>query len=139
MIEAPVGRAGAPSVPAKTLVVEDEADLCETCVRLLAQLGHTCLTARTGGEAIALIDAEHPSLVVTDLKMPTLHGLAVTRHARRVSPPVPVIVTTGYSSQEAHEAARQAGATVFLPKPFTAAEFVDAVRRALGLPPSRSG
>src|SRR3990170_6530586 len=69
-------------VSPKTLIVEDEPDLLETCVRLLRQVGHSCLTARSGREAIALIDAEHPDLVVTDLRLPTLNGLAVTRHAR---------------------------------------------------------
>ncbi|MBI3030774.1 MAG: response regulator [Candidatus Rokubacteria bacterium] len=118
----------------KTLIVEDEPDLLETCARLLRQAGHSCLTARSGREAITLIDAEHPDLVVTDLRLPTLNGLAVTRHARQVTPPVPVLLITGYSSTEAKREAQAAGAIVFLPKPFTASEFVDAVNRALGTP-----
>ncbi len=120
-------------VSPKTLIVEDEPDLLETCVRLLRQVGHSCLTARSGREAITLIDAEHPDLVVTDLRLPTLNGLAVTRHARHASPPVPVVLITGYTSPEAKREAQAAGALVFLPKPFSAAEFMDAVNRALGI------
>ena len=121
-------------VSPKTLIVEDEPDLLETCVRLLRQVGHSCLTARSGGEAIALIDTEHPDLVVTDLRLPTLNGLAVTRYARRTSPPVPVVLITGYTSTQAKQEAQAAGAIVFLPKPFSAAEFMGAVNRALGVP-----
>lgn len=118
----------------KTLIVDDEPDLLNTCVRLLRQVGHICLTARTGREAIGLIDTEHLDLVVTDLRLPTLSGLAVARHARRASPPVPVVLITAYHSLEAKREAGAAGAIVYLPKPFSATEFVDAVNRALATP-----
>lgn len=123
-------------VTPKTLIVEDEPDLLETCARLLQQAGHTCLTAHTGRDAIALIDAERPNLVVTDFRLPTMDGLAVARHARRSSPPMPVVLITGYTSSEAQREARAAGASVFLPKPFSAFEFMEAVNRALGASPA---
>jgi len=119
-----------------TLVVDDEPDLLETCVRLLRQVGHSCVTAPSAREAISLIDTRRLDLVVTDLRLPTLDGLAVTRHARRASPPVPVILTTAYTSPEARREAHQAGAAIFLPKPFSADEFIDAVRRALAARPA---
>lgn len=123
-------------VTPKTLIVDDEPDLLATCVRLLRQVGHVCLTAPSGAEAIRLIDAERPSLVVTDLKLPAVDGLAVTRHARRASPPVPVILTTAYGSMDAKRQAREAGATIYLSKPFSTVEFLEAVQRALGAPPT---
>ena len=123
------------SISPRTLIVEDEPDLLETCVRILQQVGHSCLTAPSAREAITLIDTRRPDLVVTDLRLPTVDGLAVARHARRASPPVPVIVTTGYTSPEARRDAYKAGASIFLPKPFTAAEFVEAVKRALSISP----
>ena len=52
------------------LIVDDEADLSETLARLLGRLGHTCLVAASGSEAIRLIDTMTPDLVVTDLHMP---------------------------------------------------------------------
>ncbi len=121
-------------VTPKTLLVDDEPDLVATCVRLLGQIGHRCLTAGTGREAMGLIDAERPDLVVTDLRLPAIDGLAVARHARRASPQTPVILTTGFPSREIRREAEQAWATVYLPKPFSAAEFLDAVRRALKPP-----
>lgn len=113
------------------LIVDDEPDLLETCVRLLRQAGHTCLSAHSGREAISLIDAERPGLVVTDFRLPAIDGLAVARHARRLSPPPAVIVFTAYTSPRARQEAHEAGAVVFLPKPFSAAEFLGAVGRAL--------
>ncbi len=121
-------------VAPKTLIVEDERDLLETCVRLLERVGHTCLTAATAPEAIHLIELERPNLVVTDFRLRTLDGLAVTRPARRLSPPVPVLFTTAYTSGEAKRQAREAGAVLFLPKPFSAADFLDAVNQALAAP-----
>lgn len=118
----------------KTLIVDDEPDLVATCVRLLGQIGHRCLTANTGREAMGLIDAEHPDLVVTDLRLPAIDGLAIARHARRASPPPAVILTTGFTSREVKREAERAGAAVYLPKPFSAVEFLDAVRRALRPP-----
>lgn len=129
----PGGEARRIAVP-KTLIVDDEPDLLVTCARLLEQAGHVCLTAQTGGEAIGLIDAERPNLVVTDLRLPTIDGLAVARHARRLTPPVPVILITAYSTPESKRDALQAGVEVYLPKPFSAAEFLNAVRRALPTP-----
>ncbi len=121
-------------VSPKTLIVDDEPDLLNTCVRLLQHAGHTCLTAHTGPQAISLIDTLRPDLVVADFRLPAVDGLAVTRHARRASPPVPVVLITGYSSSEVRRNAERAGAIVFLPKPFSAAEFLDAVRTALTAP-----
>ena len=118
-------------VSPKTLLVDDEPDLVATCVRLLGQIGHRCLTAGTGREAMGLIDAEHPDLVVTDLRLPTIDGLAIARHARQASPPPVVILTTGFTSREGKREAERAGATLYLPKPFSATEFLDAVRWAL--------
>jgi CheY-like chemotaxis protein len=113
------------------LVVDDEADLVTTCERLLRPLGHLCLTARTGPDAIALIDGGALDLVVTDLRLPGTDGLAVARHARVHSPPIPVVLVTAYDSAWARRAASEAGVGAYLAKPFTNAAFLDTVRRAL--------
>jgi CheY-like chemotaxis protein len=56
-------------VGSRALIVDDELDLLDTLRRLLGRCGYTCLTASSGAEAIALIDAEAPDVVVTDLHM----------------------------------------------------------------------
>jgi CheY-like chemotaxis protein len=117
------------------LVVDDEPDVVANYRRLLGRLGHTCLAATTGPEAMALIDREAPDLVVTDLRLPGADGLAVTRHARLRMPPIPVILMTGYDSPDARRAALEAGAERYLPKPFANAALLDAV---LGLLAARA-
>jgi CheY-like chemotaxis protein len=120
------------------LVVDDEPDLVANCERLLQRIGHTSLRAHTGPDAMAMIDREQPDLVVADLRLPGTDGLAVTRHARRQVPPIPVILITGYDSPQSRRAATESGAEAYLAKPFSNSAFLDAVKRALP-PPSTDG
>jgi CheY-like chemotaxis protein len=113
------------------LVIDDEPDLVASFERLLRPLGHACLSAGTGPDAIALIDRTQPDLVVTDLRLPGVDGLAVARHARTRVPPIPVVLITGYDSAPARHAASETGIGAFLAKPFTNAAFLEAVRRVL--------
>lgn len=117
------------------LVVDDEPDLVANCERLLQRAGHESRRAHTGPDAIALIDRERLDLVVADLRLPGVDGLAVVRHARGRVPPIPVILITAYDSPQARAAARETGASIYLAKPFSNAAFLDAVQRAL---PSKS-
>lgn len=113
------------------LVVDDEPDLVANCERLLQRAGHEFLRAHTGPDAIALMDRQTPDLVVADLRIPGVDGLAVARHARDHVPPIPVILITAYDSAQARASARESGVRIYLAKPFTNAAFLDAVQRAL--------
>jgi CheY-like chemotaxis protein len=117
------------------LVVDDEPDLVANCERLLRRAGHESLRAHTGLDAIALIDRDKPDLVVADLRLPGVDGLAVARHARGKVPAIPVILITAYDSPQARAGARQSGIDIYLAKPFSNAAFLEAIQRAL---PSRS-
>jgi two-component system, NtrC family, response regulator HydG len=119
----------------KILVVDDEPDMVSTCARLLKRLGYDCLTAQNGPEAIQLINEQHPDLVVTDLQLPVGDGFEVSRYVRRSLPQTPVIVITAYHTPDTVGQAYANGATAYLSKPFSNAEFSEAVRRALA-PPS---
>lgn len=125
------------AVAKKILVVDDEADMVATCVRLLMGLGHACVTARDAPEALALLDAERLDLVLTDLMLPVVDGLEVVRRARGLQDPVPVVVFTGYVSPDSMRASFEAGAAAYLKKPFTAKELKETVQRVLGLPGAR--
>jgi CheY-like chemotaxis protein len=118
-------------MPLTVLVVDDEPDLLGSFERLLRPLGHLCLSAGGGLDAIALIDRTGPDLVVTDLRLPGPDGLSVARHAGARVPPIPVILMTAYDSSWARRAADEARIAAYLPKPFTNAAFLDTVRRVL--------
>ena len=113
------------------LIVDDDADLSETLARLLGRFGHKCLVAASGSEAIDLIDTMTPDLVVTDLHMPGMDGIAVVRRARQESPPIPVVLMTAYPTADTRREAERAGGVVYLAKPFANADMLDAVQRAL--------
>jgi CheY-like chemotaxis protein len=113
------------------LVVDNEADLVANCERVLRRAGHVSIRAYTGLEALSLIDREPPDLLVADLRLPGADGLVVARHARARVPPIPVILITAYDSWQARQAAREAGAEAYLAKPFSNAEFLEAVLRIL--------
>ena len=119
------------AVARRILIVDDDTDMVTTCAQILTRFGYACLTASAGCEAIAMMDAERPDLVVADLHMPGVDGLAVTRHARGRVPPIPVVLLTAWPSAKGVGDGRLAGATVRLTKPFANTELVATVRRAL--------
>jgi two-component system, NtrC family, nitrogen regulation response regulator GlnG len=116
----------------RVLIVNDDSDLQETVVRLLGRFGYSCLTASSGAEAMRAIETESPDLVVTDLHMPGMDGVAVTQCARAHSPTIPVVLLTAYPLRVGHPQVQEAGATIHLAKPFANRDLVQAVQRALG-------
>ncbi len=118
----------------RVLLVEDDIDLVDTLVRLLGRQGYTCRVASSGDEGIRAMEAESPDVVVTDLRMPGVDGLAVARHARQHHPPIPVILMTAYATSETHQDVRRMGGTTYITKPFANADLVDAVRQAVEQP-----
>lgn len=114
----------------RVLVVDDESDFLATYERLLRREGFEVVTATSRAAGLAVLAAEAPVLVISDLRLPDGDGLDVVRAARLASP-VPVIVVTGYPSDETRRAALTAGATTFLAKPFAAAMLLAAIRSSL--------
>ncbi len=113
---------------ANILIVDDERDLVDAYVRLLERSGHRCVGAFDAGEAIRIIDAESPDLVITDLSLPDISGIEVIRHVRAKSPITPIIVMSGHNTPELNKAAQAAGANLSLLKPVSIAE----LRRVIG-------
>jgi DNA-binding response OmpR family regulator len=115
------------------LIVEDETDLAETCVRFLRGLGYRTRAAHTVSEALAAIIADPPDLVIADLRLGgALDGLDVVRHLRQREPRIPVIVCTALGSDGTRQEALDAGAIAYLTKPFALTDLRATVDRALG-------
>lgn len=111
----------------RVLVVDDEADFLATYERLLWRQGYDVITATSRAAGLAALAGEPPHLVISDLRLPDGDGLDVVRAARAARDPVPVLVVTGYPSDETRRAALAAGATTFLAKPFAAAVLLAAI------------
>jgi two-component system, NtrC family, response regulator HydG len=115
----------------RVLIVDDEPDMLENCSRILSRQGYECLTAENGRAALAILERERPDLLLTDLKMPEMDGMALLQHAHEVDPELPVIMITAFASIESAVAAVREGAFDYLPKSFSVDQLRVAVERAL--------
>jgi two-component system response regulator PrrA len=119
---------------ARVLVVDDEADFLATYERLLRRQGYEVTVVSSRAAALAVVARARLALVISDLQLSDGDGMDVVRAARAAPVPLPVIVVTGYPSEERRRAALAAGATAFLAKPFAAAALLASVRANLDQP-----
>ena len=114
----------------RILVVDDEAQLRRALdVNLLAR-GYEVDTASSGEEALRLAAAAPPDVVLLDLGLPGIDGLAVVRHLRGWSS-VPIVILSARDAEAAKVAALDAGADDYITKPFGINELLARVRAAL--------
>jgi DNA-binding NtrC family response regulator len=111
----------------KLLVVDDEGIVLESCRRVLEMEGYEVSLAKSADEALALLDKEEFSLLLMDLKMPVHDGIYLMRELKQRKKDIPIIVMSGYSTQETIKEADMMGANLFLPKPFTPDELLEAI------------
>src|SRR5256714_13428110 len=115
----------------RILIVSDQRNMRTTTAFVLQQAGYD-VPEREGGEAaLARLLAEPFEVVLTDLKMAPLDGIAVLRGALEIAPATQVIVMTGYGTVESAVAAMQQGAHDYVSKPFKQEELLVRVQRAL--------
>jgi two-component system response regulator GlrR len=115
----------------KILLVDDDPDILKLIALRLSAAGHAVRTADSGEQALALFAAERPELVLTDLKMGGMDGLALFDALRRQAPSMPVIVLTAHGTiPDAVDATRR-GVFGFLTKPFEPKELLAQVDAAL--------
>src|SRR5256712_8874862 len=113
--------------PRPVLIVDDDMETLQAERALLADNGFRVIEARDGGEALRVVQADPPAVVVLDIQMPGIDGPTFARELRMALRRVPLIVLTGVADPR-HEAHR-CNAAPYLSQPFDAAELVRAVRR----------
>lgn len=118
------------SLPIRVLVVDDDESHAETVVEILTAVGYECVIASSGKKGIAMIEAEEFHVVITDLKMDDVDGLAILQRTREELPDAEAILLTGHSSVQSALVAGQAGARTYLTKPVDIHELRQAVERA---------
>jgi two-component system cell cycle sensor histidine kinase/response regulator CckA len=127
-------RASLPAAPATILLTEDEPALLRLASQALTQAGHTVLTAADGYTAIEMIESgAQPALLVSDVSMPGMDGVALARAARAICPGLPVLLLSGYAAATLAVDMAAEGWR-FLAKPCHAEELRDAVAAALAKP-----
>ncbi len=119
--------------PETVLVADDDPVTLECLGETVKFLGLDVVTASDGEQALRLFDQHQPDLVVTDVRMPNMDGLALTHQLKLRRPDCPVIMVTGYGDESTAIAALKAGACDYLHKPFQISELKNTVERALSL------
>ena len=124
----------------RILLVDDDADLLRLLSLRMKTAGYAISTAASGSEALSVLAMEHPSLVITDLKMDEMDGMALLDAIRRDYPTLPVIILTAHGSIPDALLAADQGVFAFLTKPFDGKDLMAQVERAFNLtaavPPS---
>ena len=104
--------------PAKILVVEDNETLREGILAVLVRMGHETFSAPNGAQGLARFEEHSPDLVITDLKMDQMDGMALLEAIQQRDQEALVMIVTAFGSIERAVEAMQRGAFDFLPKPF---------------------
>jgi two-component system response regulator MprA len=122
----------------RILVVDDDPPVRRMLDRTLAADGYDVTLAADGGRALALLERRIPDLVVLDVAMPGLDGLAVCRRIRAKGVDVGILLLTARDAVADRVAGLDAGADDYLVKPFAPDELTARVRALLrrGLPPA---
>jgi FixJ family two-component response regulator len=112
-------------------IVDDDESLRRSVKNLLTSVG---FQVETFASAEAFLESAHRAdtrCVVLDLRMPGMSGLDLLMHLAATGSPIPVVILTAHSDDEARRRMLQAGAVAFLGKPFHGEALLGAVRRAL--------
>lgn len=115
----------------QVLIIDDEGIVLESCRRVLEPEGFAVWLAKSVDEALALIESDPPSLLLLDVKMPVHDGIYLIKELQNRKKEIPVIVMSGYSTEETIREAEFVGAKRFLPKPFTPDELLAVVREVV--------
>jgi two-component system response regulator GlrR len=125
---------------AKILLVDDDRDLLQLIAMRLTAAGHAVTAVESGEQALAALAVSRPQVVVTDLRMHGMDGLALFDAIHREAPLLPVVIVTAHGTIPEAVAATRRGVFSFLTKPFEPAVLLQTVAEALKITgPARAG
>ncbi|PYM12118.1 MAG: DNA-binding response regulator [Verrucomicrobia bacterium] len=119
------------SFGARVLVVDDEVQLMKIIKTCLIKEGYRVLEAATGEGGLQIALEEKPDLVILDVMLPGLDGVAVCAELRRLHFPAPVLMLTSKAEVEHRIRGLNTGADDYLPKPFDPREFIARIKALL--------
>lgn len=111
----------------KLLVVDDERDICDFVKNFFGERGHSVQTAENGDEALLSIKKDRPDLVLLDIKMKGMDGIAVLKHIKDYDKGIKVIMVTALEDQDKMDEACRLGACEYVTKPLA----LDALEQAV--------
>src|SRR4051812_44325383 len=117
---------------ARILIVDDEESTRELFAELLQRWGYDVDQTADGHGALKIAAESHPDVIISDLVMPKLDGLALVRALREEQPDTPVVIITGKGTIDAAVEAVREGVFDFVEKPLDPARLKVILPRALG-------
>ena len=116
------------------MTVEDSTSLREMITFTLKEAGYEVSQASDGRDAMTKLNGTSVDLVITDLNMPNMNGIELTRNLRQTPSHrfVPIVFLTTESQMQKKEAAREAGATAWIVKPFKPDQLLQVVKKVIG-------
>ena len=115
------------------LVVDDNDSIREILTVLLSHKGHRCESAANGREAMEKVVQGHFDVVITDVNMPEMDGITLTRELTLRFSDLPVMIMTAQPDEHCRESALSAGAREVLGKPFEISEFMMTLHKMLDI------
>jgi signal transduction histidine kinase len=112
------------------LIVDDEAGIRTVLTISLEDMGHHVCCAETGDQALEILADAHPSIVLTDIKMPGMDGVSLLQEIKRTHPNIEVIMMTGHGDMDLAVKSLKYRATDFITKPISAEALEIAIQRA---------
>jgi len=119
---------------AKVLVIDDEQGIRSLLDMLLSRKGYGVVLADGGRKGLELFRRERPDVIVLDLNMPEMDGVAVLQQVRSLNPDQPVIILTGAGTPEKEQRVHALGVSEFVEKEFSMHRLGDALKRVLKTP-----
>lgn len=113
---------------ARILVVEDDGVLRELLINVLRRARFAAVGANNGSDALEQLAEGHFDLMLSDVRMSPVGGLALVARAKALAPDIKVLLMTTYAQSAEASLARAAGADSYLSKPFPMADLLKTVR-----------
>jgi DNA-binding NtrC family response regulator len=104
------------------IIVDDDSTFLDMVKAGLSLEGYSCESVTSPTSALELINTTSCDIMITDIDMPDMNGLELTRKVKRIKPDMDVIIMTGFIDNSSYGKAIEAGASDFIKKPFTLKE-----------------
>ncbi len=119
------------STTPRILLIDDDPGIADTLERVFQDEGYETVVKRRGDEGLDFATREPVNVVITDLRLPGLNGLELTRRLRAAQPKLPVILVTAFGTTDTAIEATKYGAYDYLLKPFSMPQLLDLVHKAV--------
>jgi len=108
--------------------VEDDTSVRESLMRFLKRRFDTIYSAKDGAEGLELFNDHKPDIIITDIQMPVMDGIEMSRRIKEISKDALIIVTTAFNEKPYLEKAQEIGITEYLKKPVVKDDLMHALR-----------